>query len=940
MGATERVVAETLERQVTSKLRESGLVVWLDKDGLYTQFVDELAERRQQGNFYAPVLGYRGSYLELLLALEKCAEGLDPEPLLLHLPGHTDVTVRATPLLEAYKAGTRFERALPTLVRDAATGLVAAAELERFLGTGSPTLAQAEEWLQNHMKVERTGLAAVLHHRKPEGVLEDLLGDRLPVPPEDRPALEAYLESQTGLDAAIVGWFHPPGVEKTARTLLEACVGWLLCVEYVGDLSRPPVLPELQRIGKLSAPLVKNCQALLKLLRTRYAKRYCAMANQTEALLEGELEAGAPEELGRIDTFSREDTRLLEASVEALRTGDWSKALDWSQTRLASPSVWLETDPLRRQEWQLVEVFAALGQALAGAQPLRGANSLAETLECYTSSIFRVDQAHRHFEQERSRLLEPRLRHFEALCLAAANLRQLYHRWSDELGDDFAEVCRAHGFLPEAGLQQRNLYEQVVHPLTQRGKGPVAYFMVDALRYEMAEELARRLARPAAGLQLKARLAELPTITRVGMNVLAPVAQAGRLKVAGQFHAFRSGAEYLVNTREQRLRAMGDRSLETLPGGRRSPVGLSLRDVSYLQPEELKKKVSKSPLIVVHSRDIDNAGEADLGIALFEPLLGELYSAVNLLRNAGVDDFVITADHGFLVLEEGREPLVFSGGTKVERRWTLTEVPARQDSTVSVSLSSLGCEGCDGHLQFPRAGSVFKTKGDLAGSFAHGGNSLQERVIPVLTLSYRGRDVGGTYELEARAKPPILGLPRLELRLRADAQMLLGYESKVIPLALRVVDSPGAQVICKQVTGAQLQHQQLLVPVGPDWVEVVFALEGGTAARASLEIYHPTGDEKIAPHRLPEFFDVLMITADAPEAPESCWEEAIEDLSHRRVFWHLFTYGSINEDELTDVLGTPSAARRFARNYEAYLPRLPFEIAIDSSGPLKRYLRK
>jgi hypothetical protein len=72
-----------------------------------------------------------------------------------------------------------------------------------------------------------------------------------------------------------------------------------------------------------------------------------------------------------------------------------------------------------------------------------------------------------------------------------------------------------------------------------------AYFVVDALRFEMGEELHRQLedtgARRAAA---PARLAELPTVTAVGMNALAPVAsngRCGRRSSTGRSLGFRRG---------------------------------------------------------------------------------------------------------------------------------------------------------------------------------------------------------------------------------------------------------------------------------------------------------------------------------------------------------------------------------------------------------------
>jgi len=60
--------------------------------------------------------------------------------------------------------------------------------------------------------------------------------------------------------------------------------------------------------------------------------------------------------------------------------------------------------------------------------------------------------------------------------------------------------------------------------------GVTAYFVVDAWRFEMAEELYQAIKdTPATVIQLKPRLAELPSVTEVGMNVLAPVVDGGKL---------------------------------------------------------------------------------------------------------------------------------------------------------------------------------------------------------------------------------------------------------------------------------------------------------------------------------------------------------------------------------------------------------------------------
>ena len=90
-------------------------------------------------------------------------------------------------------------------------------------------------------------------------------------------------------------------------------------------------------------------------------------------------------------------------------------------------------------------------------------------MEYYTTAGFEVDKAHRRFEQQRFKLLDAQLPSFGQLLAVADHLRGRYRAWADALAADFTAICTAEGFLPDSRTQQRTLYEQVVHPLTQAG---------------------------------------------------------------------------------------------------------------------------------------------------------------------------------------------------------------------------------------------------------------------------------------------------------------------------------------------------------------------------------------------------------------------------------------------------------------------------------------
>lgn len=978
-----------LEREIASELRRKGIVLWLDLGAHYTGFADRLAQRHAEGSFPHPVVGFRGSFLELMFALEPYGNELDNRPLLVHLPGHNEQSIRETPLLELYECGTRFRKAVDTLVRDAASGRVAPAEVERFLAQ-KPTLEEADAWLASAAAESSLGLAALLEELGPRLLAEALVDPAALAPraqaPEELAVLRRYVHRLTGLDEAWAAIFAPEAGRELEATV-RALGAWVLAVEYVHDLKRPPHDDRLARLAALSAPLVKACRELASGLRDTGPEAYELLADEVEGLLAEELAAMSPDDLGQIDTFREEESRVLRGAVEALRLGQWEKARAWWEARRGDRSFWLRRDPARRWAWSLVGEAADFGATLAAHnRPLAGAKSLDEAVDRYAAGAYLVDRAHRRFEQLRASRLDSRLPHYGELREVALALRSAHRAWADELARDFASLCTGQGFLPSSDKRQRNLFEQVVLPLVHAG-GKVAVFVVDALRFEMASELAEALARPHARPRLEARLAELPTITSVGMNVLAPVADAEQLKVAGVFQGFSTG-EFTVRRPEDRARAMGQRAVG------RAALSLDLAEVCEARTAALEKKLAAHSLVVVHSKEIDDAGEANLGLSTFEATLQQLQAAWHHLQLAGVKSFVFTADHGFLLQDETTHQQDYGTKRDPQRRHVYDEHPRKEKGMVNVSLSSLGYGGLGGYLLFREDTAVFKTAAG-AGGFAHGGNSLQERVIPVLVLQQERAEQAGfaAYEVEAEPLPPALGVHRLRARVvfAKDTSASLGFASaRTVDLALRAPE--GVHVVLRDVVGpAKLRSGRIQIEVGQAWAELYFALEGPNDDRAQVELHHPDGLEKVRGLTLEPWYAVRGTSPKAPRKPSvpapgsvppgapqkpsaptgspakpsappqaappqgssqkastpppsqrasEEWSARIDDEGVRRVFVHLGLHGSITEGELTVMLGSARAVRRFSLDLESYLPRLPFRVRIEPAEGGKRYVRE
>ena len=961
-------VSAALEADLRAWVRRHGIVVWLDLDDHYTDFVDHLQAARDEGALPYEVRAFRGSHLALMMRLEGVAGGTEKVPLVIHLPGFNEETVRNTPLFELYAAGVRYRKALDTLVTEAAAGRVRPDQIASFKTQPDMTLAGADAWLSAHLNDAEGGIAAQLRAMEPTAVFDDLLtggfvAGRVAQPlgqPGDEDALWERLAAWTGLPGTWRDTTLPPSRPR-AEDVAFSAASWALCVEYVDDLlKRAPVSDHLAGAAGLPRQVIDTCRDIAAHLRERHPSFYQRTADETEALLADEVEAARAEDLGKIDTFRFEEEKVLAAALEALARADWDLAAEWAALRIdAKPGVgsfWLRDDPTRQSAWQLVRDAARLGQALVRAGDhlgvdLDASDGLETALDAYAARGAAVDQAHRQLEQRRVALLYPQVPAFETLRARLDGMRGAWRGWADAWARDFNALCKTQGFLPAAGHQQRTLFDEVVRPLAQEA-GTTAYFVVDALRFEMGEELYRQLeGTPATTVHLRPRLAELPTVTEVGMNVLAPVAPSGRLAPAmssdaGSVLGFRAG-EFRVSDPETRKRAMHGRI-----GGGTCPW-LTLEDVVSRDSASLKRAVAQAHLVVVHSQEIDNAGEKGVGPAVFDHVMQKLRAAWRLLRDAGVRRFVFTSDHGFLLLDDSAASAQ-AHGRRIDpkRRHVFSPVAADHAGEVRVALADLGYEGVSGHVMFPESTAVFDT-GRRSMSFVHGGNSLQERVIPVLTVVHRAAAGGSMlqYGVEAEASEGVGGMHCLEARVEVVAQRSLDFGSpRDIELALRVLDTGGVQVeLCQTRGKARIAGGVVVATVGERF-ELFFRLSGSSDARVQVELHHPSAVADLVPCVPDARFAVTAprTPSPAPPAPSgmatatsrTSWLEQLPAAGVRQVFEHLAAHGTVTESEAAAMLGGPRGLRRFAFRFEEFAQKAPFGVRIDVVAGVKRYVRE
>lgn len=709
-----------IAQQLARHVRERSVVVWYDPRREFEPFLAELEVMPGSGLAEAEIDGvqvhvasYNGSMYALRAAVEPLVEGDRPVQLVLYLRGQEHS--KDSPLMELELAGDRWEPQLRQLARNALRQRFTEGVIDELLNRDSleyNDIARAAEG-----GTAGDELPSVLKTIVGRGSAEAQLAAWLASPDLDVAIVEKRATSELSkLITARLG-LELAGNEVTKWRAVTA--RFVLAVEFRSDLRAEPP-QQLDSIPTTTSEVEHRCRSIAALLRRNAADAYPAIADQVELELELKVSSVDPLELGAIDTFRFEEYALLDRCSELVQQGDYEQAQEVAEER--RESFWLAGNVNRQAQWEAIHLAAALGALATEVEValVTAPTSPAGWIEQYANEWHRLDRAQRRFEA-----LLPKLED-EPDERAVAAVRSRYEAVLDKLAQGFATGLADAGWAVEGLRKQTSVFDSLVRP----DKGRVAFFLVDAMRYEMGAELAERLEdhgevviAPAVGV--------LPSITVTGMAALMPGAST----------------TYDVVERVGKLAAAVDGSvLSDLKARKRhlaawvpSSVDLDLGAVLSLSQSKLTRRIDNHDLIVVRSQEIDAFGEGGFSYqarAVMDTVLNDLARAVRKLARVGISRAVITSDHGHLFVAEDRDDsmkIEAPGGDQVElhRRCWIGRGGSTPSACVRVGARELGND-TDLEFVFPTSCGVFKAGGDL--SFHHGGPTLQELVIPVITV--------------------------------------------------------------------------------------------------------------------------------------------------------------------------------------------------------------
>lgn len=715
-------------KQLADKLKERRVVVWYDERGEFRAFVDEVLGglRAASEPVSVDVAGtkvslaeYAGSLFELRSAVEPLVNGDEPDTLVLYIPGLAH-DAKASVLMELENAGRTWKPDLKQLAKNVL--------LQKY------TLGVVDEMLPFDRKVSYEDLARAA------------AGNSGAEPPS---ILRSIFHDASGNDGLLTAWLVSDArdaeiVTKEATRELTKLLKARLGIDLVADLPLPKLRavtlryvlasefrldllcdapPSLDSVAKPPTEEEESAvREIARRLRIGHGDAYARLADRVEeelGLKNAKLPPGA---LGSIETFRFEERALLGHAGELISSGKFGEAL--ALVREREHSFWLDRDVNRKAQWEASRLMAELGNVATEVSEAVNETSgdAAAWLDAYVSQDgwFRLDQAQRRLEAWVANLDE------EPEERPVSVVRRVYEDTCHAMAEGFTKALGKAGWTVPGALHQTRVWSEVV---AEKPK-PVAYFLVDAMRYEMGVELAERLPKTSE-VSMRPAVGALPSITLIGMAALQPGA-------AASFSVAEQGGKLGVR--------IDDNFLPDLParkkhGAARVPklVDLALDELLSLQTSKLTKRLEGAQVVVVRSQEIDHAGETGFTFQarqVMDTVIDNLARAVRKLAAAGIEQAVVTADHGHLFFASDRDESMRTdapGGNTVElhRRCWIGRGGATPPGCVRVAASSLGYAS-DLEFVFPVATGVFKAGGDLA--FHHGGTSLQEIVIPVLAV--------------------------------------------------------------------------------------------------------------------------------------------------------------------------------------------------------------
>lgn len=511
---------------------------------------------------------------------------------------------------------------------------------------------------------------------------------------------------------------------KTWDSVANELWRFILFSEFVFDLpgNLPSSLSDVPRAEVVTKPLIEDiCDRLRNDNRTQTI--YIDRADEVEKELNLVAMFDGWSDLGDRDTFPFEERTFLSRAIEGILRDDIDRVRSILERH--QHSVWTGKGESRAQ-WDLIRAATELLQTCDDMerQLADNARNLDVLLNFYVSTLREADRLHREFEQavsdydwqDAKGILTP----------VKLQVRKQYGKLVEKLQLIFTRHVEQSGWPLAGWLSNADVFDRIVAPKLQKNGHKVAYFMIDALRYELGVALERQL-KDDGLVEIQAAMAQLPSITPVGMASLLPG--------AGQHLRIRNEAQSLVPM-------LGDQMVDTV--SQRMDV-FRKKYGQRFEEGRLEEFVrgrfnfsAETDLLVLRAVEIDSHFEnhPDTAPAEIMNALKRIRVAIHKLKERGFHEVVIVTDHGFFMNTHAGAGDVCSkpagNWIGIHDRCALGDGGDNANHLV-VSAEKFGIRGDFAKFAAPHSLAAYRS-GLL---YYHGGISLQECVVPVITIQLK-----------------------------------------------------------------------------------------------------------------------------------------------------------------------------------------------------------
>jgi hypothetical protein len=547
------IVSEHLVSLIAKQVEERSLVIWYDPGADYKVVAERLEIPA------TTVARYDGSFLKLRREIDSLLNCLETPKLVVYVP--VDQTSTHHALIELEAAGVVMQPGQQPFKCNTRLGLVArnalknaigednAAEVERQVECGKLTLADVDA-LGTKGQDFTKGVVSIIFGtgNSQEVALGFLASERLDAEIVKKSAI-------TELAGLLTSTFEIDLPENAPLpNIRERLARHVLLTDLVNGLDNvvPSSLSSV-KIGE-SPAAVAACTSLAGMWRLRRDVResYVAASQKVEHDFHLANLDFDPKQIVGVQTFLAVEQAMLRHVEEALLAKANDDLVALAKSRLSS--FWSEALPQIQAHWALI---AAAAEVLIEADRVEKAlkkapATVAALVKAYADSDSPwclLDSHHRH--------METRWYNFnpgqdsEGLDKLLNKAEQRYTEIGSALANHFVHQFQKATHPTKGVLRQVELFGSQVQPRAKDGK--TAYVWVDALRFEMARELAEVL-KDDFDVTLRPAIAMMPTITEIGMASLVPKAdQSAKVVSVGNGKLALEVAGTVIKERKDRI---------------------------------------------------------------------------------------------------------------------------------------------------------------------------------------------------------------------------------------------------------------------------------------------------------------------------------------------------------------------------------------------------